>query len=72
MNDDQLDDLKQFIASTVSQTGVQLTGEIKKLEQKVDDGFMGVGEAIEAIHKLIDERDTEVDQRSAKLEQKAA
>jgi hypothetical protein len=36
MDDDQLDDLKQFITTTVSQTEARLTERIDKLETKVD------------------------------------
>jgi len=56
VDDDQLDDLKQFVSATVSQTEARLTEKIDKLEQKVDDGFAGVGEAIEEIHTQIDAR----------------
>lgn len=86
MNDDQLDDLKQYIAATVSQTEQRLGGRIggvesrldgvesrldgvesrlggvesrlDRLETKVDDGFAGVGEAIELINNRLDESET--------------
>lgn len=67
MKDDQLDDLKQYIDSRVSQSEVLLTGKIDKLELKMDDGFGGVGEAIEAVH----EQNTHFDERLTKLEQAA-
>lgn len=35
MNDDQMDDLKQFIAATVSQTEARLGGRIDGVETKV-------------------------------------
>lgn len=63
MSDDQLDDLKQFIAVTLGQTEVRIGERIDGVEQKlealtqnVDDGFAGVGEAIEEINNRIDNR----------------
>ena len=82
MSDDQMDDLKQFIDGRISQSesllrddfGVginSLAGKINKLEQEVNDGFTGVGEAIDEIHTQITQHDTEVDQRLTNLEQAA-
>ncbi len=72
MNDNQLDDLKQFIEATVSQSEQrvkdELKDEIKIARQESADGFAGVGEAIESIHNQLD--DTEA--RVVKLEQKTA
>jgi hypothetical protein len=62
MNDDQLDDLKQFIATTVSQTEARLRNDlankadIVRIEQKIDDGFTGVGGAISDFNDDIDKR----------------
>lgn len=76
MNDDQLDDLKQFITATVPQSEErlrdELMGEIHGLRKEVVDGFAGVGEAIEAIHQQSEDRDIEVDRRFTKLEQQTA
>lgn len=79
MNDDQLDDLKQFISATVSQTeqrlGEQIDGvdqRLDRLEQEVDNGFAGVGEAIDAIYDSINTHENGTDIRLTKLEQKAA
>lgn len=72
MNDYQIDDLKQFISSTVSQAEERLQGEIGELRKEVTDSIAGVGEAIEEIHNQLDKHDTEVDKRLAKLEQQAA
>lgn len=47
MDEDQLNDLKQFIANTVSRTEVRLTERVDKLEKKVDAGFAGIGGVIE-------------------------
>lgn len=80
---DQFDDLKQFIASTVSQTEERLQnemtelkrefkGEMSELRKEMADGFTGVGEAIDEIHKQLDVRDKQVDKRLTKLEHQAA
>lgn len=82
MNTDQLDDLKQFITATVSQSEARLEerlgGRIDSLEQKVDDGFVrleakmddgfaGIGDAIEAIHLRIDDNETSIDKHDKRL-----
>ncbi len=79
MNDEQLDDLKQFIAATISQTEKKLEtdiadvrSEMTELRSEMADGFSGVGEAIDSIHNQSSERDVEVDKRLTKLEHKAA
>lgn len=86
MQDEQLEDLKQFIGATVSQSEERLRAEISRVEGKVDglegrvdglrqemlDGFSGVGEAIDELHKEIEERASVTDQRLTKLEQRAA
>lgn len=75
MNDDQLDDLKQFIDSRISQSEDKITSEtrssIQELRQEMLDGFAGVGDAIEEIHKRLDETKAEFDARLTKLEQQA-
>jgi hypothetical protein len=83
MDEDQLDDLKQFVATTVSQTEkrldakftheiTQVRNELRALRGEMMDGFSGVGEAIETIHDLMTKRDAEVDKRLTRLEQQAA
>ncbi len=76
MNSDQLDDLKQFIDSRISQSEARfdekLEEKIEALRKEVIDGFTGVGEAIEEIHKQLDENKAEFDKRLTKLEQQAA
>jgi predicted nucleic acid-binding Zn-ribbon protein len=86
MNDDQLDDLKQFIANTVSQTETRLQTQISEVGGRVDevqtqlgqlrqemaDGFEGVAEAIEQIHQQAETLEAEVDRRFTKLEQQTA
>ncbi len=79
MNDDQLNDLKQFIDSRISQSVENLASkddiktlaskdDIKRLEQKVDDGFSGVGEAVDEVNQAL----TNHEQRVTKLEAKIA
>ncbi len=50
MDDNQLNDLKQFITTTVSQqladTEQRLKDEIGELRQEVRQGFAGISEAI--------------------------
>lgn len=72
MDNAQLDDLKQFIETTVSQTEARLTQRIDAIEKKLDDGFAGIGEAIEAVNQRTDERDAEADEHFTRLEQQAA
>ncbi len=56
MDDDTIADLKQFIAATLAQelSGiktdmVEVKADLSKLNKKVDDGFAGVGDAIEEL-----------------------
>ena len=83
MNEDQLNDLKQFIAATVSQaTAGMATKEdianmatkedIASLRQEMLDGFAGVSEAIEQIHEQIETQEADVERRFTKLEQQIA
>lgn len=75
MQDDQLDDLKQFIDSKISQSEANIRQDMhtgfQAVNQKMDDGFAGVGEAVDQIHAQLAERDTEVNDRLSKLEQAA-
>lgn len=68
MSDDQLDDLKQFVKATVSQSEERLSGEIGELRQEMQAGFAGVGDAIEQIHG----ENTLTDTRLTRLEDAAA
>lgn len=76
MQDDQLDDLKQFIDSTIGQSEARIKADLSKdlgmqiqaLEKKVDDGFAGVAEAIDSIHDVLanhEGRLTVIEQRAA-------
>lgn len=79
MNDEQFQDLKQFIEATVSQTEARLSDRVDSLsdrvdhlEKKMDNGFAGVGDAIAIIHDLIEENDKATDRRLTKLEERLA
>jgi hypothetical protein len=76
MNDEQLDDLMQFIDARISQSEQRMSAGFKEqlqiTNQKIDDGLAGVGEAIEQINNRLDKRDQEVDQRLTKLERQIA
>jgi len=64
MNDQQFDDLKQFIATTVGQTEARLEQRIEgvenrleRLDRKMDDGFAGISEVVETINTRLDDQD---------------
>ncbi len=69
MNDDQFEDLKQFINARISQAETRFDDRFEEkfeaLRKEMLDGFSGVGEAIDEINKQVDER-------LAKLEETAA
>lgn len=77
MDDQQFDDLKQLIASVVSQseswlrkdlpTKGEMNAGFDRLEKKIDDGFAGVGDALESIHAQLDAHEV----RLTNLEQAA-
>jgi len=64
--------LKEEIHQSVAQLEENFYVKIAQLEAKVDDGFAGIGEAIEQLHHIIDERDAAVERRLVRLEQRAA
>ena len=83
MNDDQLDDLKQFVAPTVSQSEERLRTELGKavsqseerlhaelgnLRTELHDAFTGVFEALETSMQYVEERLTVHDKRLSSLE----
>lgn len=83
MNDEQIDDLKRFIASVISQQTAELShrldrvegrlghveGKLDRLEKKMDDGFAGTADTIDkATNAQLDDHE----QRLTKLEQQAA
>jgi len=81
MKDEQFDDLKQFIETTVGQSEARLKEELaskndlrtieKKLSDKMDAGFAGVGVAFEAHDKEIEEQLADHGTRITTLEQTA-
>jgi len=74
MNDDQLNDLKQFIDSRLSQTesslNVRFDNKLETLRTEMHDSFGGISDAIEQIREQLDTEHSEVDQRFKKLEQR--
>lgn len=71
MDNDQIQDLKQFITATVSQTEQRLGELMDNLENKVEDmrqemqeGFAGVGDAISGANDQLEDHE----QRITKLE----
>ena len=72
MTDDQLEDLKQFIDSRISQSESITNGKFAKVDAKIEalrqemlGGFAGVGEAIEEINHRIDQHLAVIHQRPA-------
>jgi hypothetical protein len=61
MNDQQLEQLKQFVVSIVTQSE-------ERMGAQMEAGFAGVGEAIESLGKHIDERLSAEDAKLAKHE----
>ncbi len=72
MNDDQLDDLKQFIDSRISQSEARFDDKIEKLRREMHDGFAGVGEAIDEGQTQTDKAANDLERRLANLEHQAA
>lgn len=75
MNDDQLDDLKQFIDSRMSQTEARIEENIDSklnvVREEINDKVGGIADAIEQIHELIDSEHTTTNRRLTKLEQQS-
>ena len=57
MDDDQLDDLKQFIQATVSQSEERLRDD---LTTEMRAGFAGAGDALEPIHTELANHETRI------------
>ncbi len=80
MNDDTLQDLKQFITATVSQVTAQQTSELKdeivKLDKKIDDRteeiLSAVGDSVNDRFDIVEEDITKLDTRVTKLESNLA
>ena len=69
MDDQQLEDLKQFIDTRISQAEARfdenLEEKLEALRKEMLDGFTGVGDAIEEINKQVDERLTKLEKQAA-------
>lgn len=87
MNDEQIDDLKQFIATTVQQESVELRNEMKEmsvelrtemremrdeLNQKIDDLSESVAVAIDTSNEETEKRLSDHEDRITKLKTKPA
>lgn len=85
MNDDKLDDLKQFIASTVTQTEQRLRDELAskddlqslrvELKAGIDNVRTEMADGFAGVGEAIEslhQTNTSVDQRLNRLEQQAA
>ncbi len=87
MNDDIVNDLKQFITATVSQQLANQTEDIledvKKLEIKIDNGnsklnhkvddiSISIGEALDTANDVVDKQIKDHENRISILEQKLA
>lgn len=86
MSEHQLDDLKQFIASSVSQSeecrrnemhqGFEAVREgFQAVRKEMADRFLAIGDAIDEIHKQQDKQskvNATVDKRLTKLERRIA
>lgn len=60
MNDEQFDDLKQFIETTVSQTEDRLNDRLDELDKKIDDGFAGIGDVVNTVNEGLDDHETRI------------
>ena len=68
MNEEQLEDLKRFIANTVSQ-GV--TASEERLTKEMHEGFAGIGDALGSHIEATDEQLANHEHRLTNLEQAA-
>jgi uncharacterized protein (UPF0335 family) len=71
MNDDIIQDLKQFISATISQQTSDIIDRIDKVENKVDDLSDSVAEALENTNEATDAQLKDFENRIYSLEQKA-
>ena len=71
MNDEVIEDLKQFISTTVGQSRAQLSQRLDALTKEVREGFAGVGDVIESHSKETDEQLADHEQRITSLEEAA-
>lgn len=86
MDENVIIDLKQFIAGAVTQQtsdiqrGIHsmqqdiqgMRQDIQRLDQKIDDGFSGVAEALEDMNTAAEMQYKDFDKRLVRQEQKAS
>ncbi len=76
MDEDVVNDLKQFIAATVTQQTSDIKADIadldRKLSTKIDNLSQAVGEAIEQTNEATDTQLKDHEQRIGRLEHKLA
>ena len=83
MNDQQLEDLKQFIDGRISQTEAMFEDQLEQTESRLGDGVEKLEVGLEALRKemldgftgvgnAIEEINKQVDERLTKLGQKTA
>lgn len=60
MNGDQIDDLKQFFTTTVSQTEARLTDRIDRLEAKIDDVDAKADTILDAVGERFDNHEVRI------------
>jgi O-phosphoseryl-tRNA(Cys) synthetase len=76
MNDETVQDLKQFIAATVNQQISDVRDDIKALDQKLtvksDDLSGSIAEALDNTNEATDSQLKDHDSRITQLEQKTA
>jgi len=68
MTKNEIDDLKQFITATVTQTvsksdtrlETKIDRRFEALETKIDEGFAGVADAIDRINNQLDSHETRI------------
>ncbi|MGH7249908.1 MAG: hypothetical protein ACREGC_02950 [Minisyncoccia bacterium] len=74
MNDDTIQDLKQFISTTVSQqmANVATKDDIARIEKKIDHVQAAVEQSVIGYTSAVDEQVQDHEKRLAHLEHKAA
>ena len=72
MSDEQMDDLKQFIGSTISQQTSDIKEDLQRVELKVDGIASDVGDALENSNQEVDKQLKNHEKRITKLEHKPA
>ncbi len=76
MNDDTIQDLKQFITATISQQTTDLKDEIERLDKKIDDKadeiLSAIGDSTNDRFDTVEEDVKNLDTRITKLESNPA